>query len=462
MKLMKRILVLVLASVVAYGCYYLWSALPIISGYGAKQLCSCVMLGNRAPEDVIKNELGRGFLSLGRFVINFQDSSATGSVFGFTKRKAIYRTGLGCTLLSELTEEEIRSQEIKLLQTPDLNSDTVFWSEGEKLPDTLISDINYDELHRVVSTAFEGQAFEKHINTRAVLVIYDGNIVVERYAEGFDKDSRHIGWSMTKSLTSALIGILVRDGKLDVNAPAPIKEWQHDDRKSITLDNLLHANSGLDWLERYDKQCYATRMLFMKKDMGTYAASAPLAHNPGEVFQYSSGTTNILSRIIREKVGDGYYYDFPYKELFHKIGMYSMVLESDPGGTFVGSSYAFATARDWARFGLLYLNDGVWNGERILPQGWVEYTKTAAKGAEQGQYGAHFWLNKGEDRNPSNRVHPDVPVDLFWAAGHESQHVYILPSKKLVVVKLCLSQGDKLDDNRFLADIIKTLPKEEL
>jgi len=133
------------------------------------------------------------------------------------------------------------------------------------------------------------------------------------------------------------------------------------------------------------------------------------------------------------------------------------VLEPDAGGTFVGSSFTFGTARDWARFGLLYLNDGVWNGERILPEGWVEYTTTPGPAAEHGEYGAQFWLNAGAKDNPANRIYPDVPADLYWADGYEGQNVFILPSKNLVVVKLSLSSGDHLDDNKFLAGIISAL-----
>jgi CubicO group peptidase (beta-lactamase class C family) len=199
-------------------------------------------------------------------------------------------------------------------------------------------------------------------------------------------------------------------------------------------------------------------MLFRKRDAGIFASHAPLVKQPDTDFYYSSGTTNILSWIIRKSIGDSAYHSFPYNNLFYKTGMNSMVLEPDAGGTFVGSSFAYATARDWARFGLLYLNDGMWDSERILPEGWVEYTSTPAKSAEMGEYGAQFWLNAGAPEHPEKRMFPDVPADLFWADGYEGQNVFILPSKNLVVVKLSLSSGNYLDDNKFLADIISALP----
>jgi len=233
-------------------------------------------------------------------------------------------------------------------------------------------------------------------------------------------------------------------------------EWDNDERKNITIDQLLHANSGLEWDEAYATPSPATNMLFTKANMGKYAMSYNLEYEPGTHFEYSTGTTNILSRVIRRKTGQ-HYYRFPYNALFLKTGMYSAVLETDAAGTYVGSSYCFATARDWAKFGLLYLNDGVANGLRILPKGWVAYTRTPARGAIMGEYGAHFWLNAGAPGNPSKRLYPLVPTDCFWADGYQGQSVWIIPSKQLVVVRLALQQGDKLDENRFLAGVLQAL-----
>jgi hypothetical protein len=359
-----------------------------------------------------------------------------------------------------MSEEDFRKQPHHLAERPAVNTDTIAWPMGELVRDTVFAGIDYEQLNRTLTDAFAEPGPDKLRRTRAVVVVYDGQIIAEKYAPGFDKNTKQIGWSMTKSITNALVGILVKQGKLKVDEPAPIPSWKNDNRNTITLSDLMHASSGLAWEENYGGPSGATNMLFKKKDMGLYAAESPLKLEPGKTFYYSSGTTNIISRIVRETVGDENYYRFPYKELFYKTGMYNTILEPDAGGTFVGSSYSFAPARDWARFGLLYLQDGVWNGERILPEGWVKYTTTPAIGADRGQYGAQFWLNAGGAQNPSNRFYPDVPADLYWADGFEGQNVFILPSKKLVVVKLSLSQGDYLDDNTFLAGIIKALPKD--
>jgi CubicO group peptidase (beta-lactamase class C family) len=460
-KLIKRILLLVVAGLLAYGISYAWRAFPIISGYGAKNMCSCVMLAGRSPADVLRNELGGFPLRLGTFEANYSDSSATGSVFGLASRKAIYRKGMGCSLVVEITEEDFRAQKVNLPARPAINQDTLAWPEGNLVKDTVPTNVDQAMIARVLDSAFAEHGADRLRRTRAVVIVYDGKLIAERYAEGFNRHSRHTGWSMTKSVTNALVGILVKQGKLNPDAPAPIDLWQHDGRKKITLNDLMHASSGLNWEENYGGPSGATNMLFKKKDMGVYAADVAPLHKPGEVFYYSSGTTNIISRIVREAVGDDGYYKFPYEALFYKTGMLNTTLEADAGGTFVGSSYCFAPARDWARFGLLYLNDGVFNGERILPEGWVKYTTTPAKGADRGQYGAQFWLNAGAAGNPQQRYYPDVPTDLFWADGFEGQNVFIIPSKKLVVVKLSLSQGDYLDDNMFLAGIIEAVEQKK-
>ena len=327
---------------------------------------------------------------------------------------------------------------------------------GNLLLDSVVTGINYEQLQNVIDDAFNEAGKQKLRQLRAVVVVYDGKIIAEKFADGFNKNSVHTGWSMAKSVTNALIGILVKKGQLRISDTDLIPEWHNDSRKNITLDQLLHANAGLQWEEIYTRSSPVTDMLFKKGDMAKDAIRYRLENKPGTFFQYSGGTTNILSYIIRKKTGESYF-NFPNRELFFKTGMYSTILEPDASGMYVGSSYCYASARDWARFGLLYLNDGIVNGERILPEGWVKYTTTPSQGARRGQYGAQFWLNAGAPGNPSNRFFPDVPTDCFWADGFAGQNVWIIPSKKLVIVRLSLEQGNKLDENKFLSDIIKSI-----
>ncbi len=457
--IIKKTLPVLIILIVVYAIYYAKQALPILGGYGAKNLCSCVFVGERQPESVIENELSAFPLNLGEFRVDYSDSSAYGSVFGLSTRKAIYRKGLGCTLISQIDEAEVRHQKIRVAETPKIDQDTVAWPMGDKLNDTITTGVNVAAVQQVVNEAFAEPSGKAERRTRAILVVYKDQLIAEKYAEGFDKNSKQMGWSMTKSLTNAVIGNMVLKGNIKITQNAAIFEWRQDERRNIKLDDLMRMSSGLNWNESYAGPSDATNMLFRAAHVGLFAAESKLRHEPGTVFYYSSGTTNIISRLIRQTYGEDTYYRFPYEEIFHKIGMYSLVLEPDAGGTFVGSSYAYATARDWARFGLLYLHKGIWNGERLLPEDWIDYSTTRTPGAPRGEYGAQFWLNAGPPGEPGKRIYPDAPMDLYWADGFEGQNVFIVPSKNLVVVKLSQTTGHALDDNAFLKKIIDLLPQ---
>ncbi len=446
---------------VVYGIYFAFNMFPVIAGYGAKSLCSCVYLQGRNEQDVIKQELGTFMGKFGSFAVNPEDSSASGKVLFFSNKKAIYRKGLGCTLVNGLEEGELRSQQFTGKMNVAINQDTIAWPDGNLIADSLPEGLNQVALNKIVSDAFVEKNANAPLNTRALLVVYDGTIVAEKYSDGFNPSTPQMGWSMTKSIVNAMVGILVKQGKLKMDDPAPIPDWANDDRKKITLNDLMHESSGLDWSEIYSRPSDAVEMLFRSKDAGLFAFSKKPADAPNEKFYYSSGTTNIISWIIRNQLGDENYHRFPYEKLFNKIGMHSALIEPDPTGTFVGSSFSFATARDWARFGLLYQNDGVWNGERILPEGWVKNTATPAPAAPRGEYGAQWWLNAGEKGKPSNRLYPDVPTDAMIADGFEGQYVFVIPSKKLVVVRLGLSQDASPDMNKLVADIISVLSELE-
>jgi CubicO group peptidase (beta-lactamase class C family) len=352
----------------------------------------------------------------------------------------------------------VRNQQFTLATAPNTNQDSILWPNGNLKSDSPLANVDYTEISNALNEACVDVDPTKPGNTLGVVVLYDGQIVGEKYAEGFNQDSKLMGWSMTKSITNALIGILVKEGKLKTEESAPVTEWKDDDRKQITLNNLLQASSGLEWSESYFVPTSDFHNMFIKSDdKGLYAANRKLKFTPNTVFQYSSGTTNILSRMIRQQLGDSAYHAFPYEQLFYKIGMNNTVLEVDASGTFVGSSYCYATARDWARFGLLYLNDGLWNNERILPEGWVKYTTTPAPAAEIGQYGAQWWLNAGSKTNSSIRKYPELPTDAYWADGFEEQYVMVIPSKKLVIARLGVSHHG-FDFSKMALSIIKSLP----
>jgi hypothetical protein len=455
MKKFKIVFLGLFAAVVFYGIYYLSQALPIIAGYGAKNLCSCVFVAGRNPQEVIAQELGAALVNLGTYEVNMEDSSATGSVFGMSTRKAIYRKGLGCTLVSEISEEQLRAQKRNLLNKPLVKLDTITWPQGDKVIDSLYN--AYPKLNIVVNAAFEESDPGNPVNTRAVVIVQNGQIIAEKYAPSFSMTTPLIGWSMTKTVTNGMVGVLVKQGKLNVMEPAPVAEWNDDDRNKITLNNLMQASSGLKWEELYAGPSDATNMLFRKADAGGFAAQSKPEATPDTKWYYSSGTTNIISRIARHTIGDEDYYQFAYREIFHKIGAYSMVIEPDASGTFIGSSFSYATARDWARYGLLYLNDGIWNGERIFPEGWVKYSTTPAKAAPYGEYGAQIWLNAGSKDDVTQKRFMDAPNDMYLMDGFEGQHVIMIPSRNLVIVRLGLSQKKQFDTNDFVQEVLKAI-----
>jgi CubicO group peptidase (beta-lactamase class C family) len=459
MKKFFKIVLVVLVSIIILAIVVVAvTAPPVMGGMAAKTMCSCVYVTGRTPESVRQKEL-QVFPGLPDtdLTMNDADSSVTASVFWKTS-KAIYRKGVGCTLLSERSEEEVRNQKIAL-PAPPLNQDSISWPSGNLVMETKVDGVNYNVINRAINNAFADKDTTNPIFTHGIVVLYNGEIVGEKYAEGFNYNSRLMGWSMTKSITNALVGILVKEGKLKVEDPAPVREWQNDERKAITLNNLLQASSGLKWSESYFVPWSNFHSMFIHRDdKAEYAASLDLKHEPGTFFEYSSGTTNILSRIIRQTVGDDEYYRFPYEKLFYKIGMNNAIIEPDASGTFVASSYGYASARDWARFGLLYLNDGLWNGERILPEGWVNYSTTPAPAAKIQQYGAQMWLNKGNPNDPTEVDYPGLPNEAIIFDGFERNFVIIVPSKKLVVVRLGVTHNKNFSLPDLVNGVIKGLP----
>jgi len=447
-KILKGVvIILVLILLAAAG--YINSVMPIITGYAAKNLCSDVFVSGRDAKNVESVDLAFSFIRFTRNSVDYENKSVTSS-FLWGRSKAVYRYGFGSTLLRGVTENELRRNKYPLITGPGFLPDTVMWPIGNIIPDkdsTGIDRAKIEEIARqlVIKDTYHGNIF-------AFMVLHKGIPVVESYKTGFDVNTRFLSWSMAKSFINAVTGLLVRDGILNISKPTGIDEWQDDDRKNITLNDLLQMQSGLKWNEDYGSRSDVNLMLFNEEDMARYAIEQPLSDQPGTNWFYSSGTVNIISSIIRNQfINDSSYYTYVQKELFQRIGIMDAEFEVDPTGMYVGSSYLYATARDYARFGLLYLNDGVVGGERILPEGWVSYTTTPGS-SSKGNYGALFWLNKGGE-------YPSAPRDLYSCEGHDDQMIFILPSKKLVVVILGFSHRPEngIDLDRLLKDIMGTL-----
>lgn len=460
-KPVKKILALILFLIfiaLIFTFNYFAQIAAIGAGYKAKILASALFISGRDAESIVNEDLSDPIFKHFDVKIDTVKKTVSSSLlFGLVNSRAVFREGLGVTLNPAPETEKLS------IPVPGKLDDATLWPSGEavelnKLPPA----VDAEKLEAAIDNAFAEPDSTRLRRTRAVVVVHDGRIVAEKYARGFSKDTPLLGWSMTKSVINALVGILVGQGKMSVEQPAALEAWQKEDdpRRAITLDHLLRMNSGLEFHEEYTSpKTDVTLMLFKEKDAAAYAINKPLEFEPGTKWYYSSGTTNIISFLLKQALGgsESDYLNFPRQALFEKIGMNSAVIEPDAAGTFVGSSFMYATARDWARFGLLYLQDGMWNGERILPEGWVEYSTTPTKNSRDWKYGAHFWLNP---ENPNGQWMPDLPSDLFFCWGHESQHVFIIPSRNLVVVRLGLSiEPTSWDFKTFLAEVLDAFPE---
>ena len=448
MKKIIKIIGVVLLIALFYLGFTTYPKLDLISGFSAKSVASGHFIDNRSKDMIEQGDNDINLIDLAKNTIDEAGKFATASVYGLKERKAIYREGLGATLIDDSFDTS------KPYNVPKRNktANNLTYPYGDVEPkDTVFTNVDYTKLNTAVANAFDGKGVIKK-RTRSLLVIYKDKIIAEKYDTGFNKDSKLLGWSMTKSITATIFGILEKQGKFDINKPAPIPEWKNDARKKITTNDLLHMNSGLAWEESYDKICDATQMLFQSANMGRVQLEKEVAFEPNTHWNYSSGTTNLLSYILRNQFKTHQeYLDFWYAELIDKIGMKSMLVETDMAGNFVGSSYGWATTRDWGKFGLLYLHKGNWNGEQIFDESWAKYVATPTNGSNGG-YGGHFWLNAGGK-------YKDAPKDMYSANGFQGQKVFIIPSKDLVIVRLGLTDESQFDINEVLKGILGSFKK---
>ena len=412
MKKFFKVLAVLLLIVLVYLSIFIYPKLDLISGFSAKSVASGHFIDHRDLQTIQQGDNDIPKVDWATNEINEANKSVTSTVHGLKERRAIYREGLGATLINDDFDF---TKPYEVPHRPKYKTQLYPW--GDIKVDTIFANVDYAKLYAAVNNAFDAKG-KKSKQTRSVIVVYRDKIIAEKYAEGFNKNSRILGWSMTKSLTATYFGILQKQGKIDIMKPAPIAEWQKDERSKITINDLLHMNSGLEWEEDYGKISDVTKMLFLSEDMTRSQIEKPAKFKPNSHWNYSSGTTNLLSGILRKQFKTHQeYLDFWYSALIDKIGMNSMIIETDMTGNFVGSSYGWATTRDWAKFGLLYLHKGNWNGEQIFDPSWAKYVSTPTK-TSNGNYGAHFWLNIGGN-------FPDAPIDFYRCSGFQGQMVAI-------------------------------------
>jgi CubicO group peptidase (beta-lactamase class C family) len=425
----------------------------IVAGYRALFTCSAHFHAGRSLADIAKVELvDTAPFGFPQPVIDDSKKLVTAADAEGNVRVAAWRNSMGCTLLPPHWDagDVARLPYVAYPDAPDVGN--VPFPEGDKV--TLRADglhRDFRDLKTVLDQAFDGSSYGDGVVTAAVVVIRGGEMVAERYRPGFSVHSGYRTWSTAKSITAALMGIAVHKGVLDLDAPAAIPEWQFpgDPRHNITYKHLLWMSSGL-----YSGGNNTYAVYFGGQDVISAVTTTDLEAEPGTRWKYANNDSLLLLRALRHVLAnDLRYLRFPYDELLHRIGMYRTRMETDHLGNFVGSSQVYTTARDLARFGLLLANDGTWNGERLLPEGWVEFSRTPApsKPVEQGArgYGAQLWLIDS---------FPGVPGETYTTAGNKGQYVTVVPTHDLVIVRTGVDPlGTSWSHERFVADISSVL-----
>jgi len=424
-------------------------ALRVATGVVAHNVCSKSFVSGLDPQTVFSETIERDGLRRLRRLLGFQiDRTARtvdASVAGMFGSHADYHDGFGCVLRHGREPYILRSDimALKIPKSPPLLAEIA----GAEI----VAPSN-PALKAALDHAFEEPAEPPFRRTKAVVVVHDGKVIAERYAAGIGVDTPLMGFSMTKSVVNALIGAMTQQGLTSPSMPAPIPEWRGDIRREIEVEDLLRMTTGLALDETNSGFDPSSQMVYLYDDMAGFAVNAMPVAERRKRWHYSSATTQLLARVIRDGVGGPEQtLAFAWRELFDPLGMRHVTLEFDGSGTLQGSTYMLASARDWAKFGLLYLNDGMVGGKRILHEDWVDFSAAATLDTD---YGAGFWTNRSEHPNAKGRVRLGIPRDAFFASGDLGQRIVIMPTQHLVIVRL----GDSVDptgDIRGLARLVK-------
>ena len=434
------------------------------SGYMAQTLCAGLFVSGRDMESLMTQDLsGPGLEPLQLFtpVVAHNERTVRTSVFGLFGQTAMFRDGLGCTLTHDKPLALSRAQAEALFPPVPPPTTDAEWPEGSGVvPRPWAEGVDGEAVERAIEAIFSDPDPARPRGTRALVVVHEGRIVAERYAPGFDAQTPMIGWSMSKSATNLLVGLRVKDGALSLDATRLMPEWRDegDPRASITLNELMHMTSGLAFDENVDDFLSdVSQMLYVQPNTARFAASKPLVDPPGTHWSYSTGTTGIIAAVLRETFDDEQaYLRFPRERLFAPLGMRSTMLAPDASGTLMSASFLYASARDWARLGLLFLRDGMWQGMQLLPKDWVAYSLRPTVLAPDDKYGAQIWLKLPDSPGLGE---PPMPEDAFYMLGHDEQVVAMVPSRDLVIVRLGLTRkGGDWDTARELAPLVNAFP----
>lgn len=448
--------VVLAALAVASVAYRADRALRTGTGVVAHDLCSETFVSQLDPAGVFAESLKPrpGFRWIAwavRYTVDRGRREVNASLLGSLVSRAVFRDGLGCVLVHG--NEPLATAKPGSMPHADALLPAI--------AGPVIVPPTEPRLRAALEAAFAEPDQPPHRNAKAVVIVHEGKLIAERYAEGYGINTPVLGFSMTKSVTNALVGILVHKRRLVTDAPAPLPAWQAagDPRGAITVEQLMRMSSGLALDETGSGFDPSNQMFYDEPDMAGYAQLAKPVAAPGARWAYSSASTHLLARIVRDRVGGtaDAVQRFAFNELFDPLGMRSVTLEMDATGTPVGAHYMLASARDWARFGSLFLNDGVVGGRRILPEGWVKFSTEPTLGTA---YGAGWWTNRGNDPAALHRIKVGIPADAYFAFGNLGQRIAVIPSERLVIVRMArahLAYGDMAGFEKLIVDTIASL-----
>ncbi len=421
-KVVKIVVAVLVCAVIGVTGYLLIAPpdlLRVGTNYSAKIVCSNVFVAGRDAEEVLAIDVqapGHPLLKQISVDVDEEAQSVEARIFRFfAPAKSQFREGLGCTNIhnAELSTATLSA----LAPLPE-----ALWPEGNQ--------VNTSQDPKVLEVLSDDTLLGE--GYRAVVVVRNGRIVGERYAPGFDADTPLLGWSMTKTVVTGLIGTLIEAGQMSLDDALieSYPDWEQDTRKDVTIEDMLAMSSGLEWNEDYGDVSDVTKMLYLRDDMAGFASDRTAAAEVGSEFNYSSGTSTMLSRAWQDKLSDDGL-SYPRDALFEPLGMTTALIETDAMDTFIGSSYMYATARDWARYGLFLLQDGVWDGTRLLPAGYTDWMFEPVAVSNDLYANGHLWIE----------APGDLPAfeDAVWLQGHDGQSIGIFPSHDMVVVRLGLT-----------------------
>ena len=412
------------------------SQISVGSGFVAKKACTYHFMAGRDLDEISSTEFNISPLNLISTKVSGEDR-VTASIFGLGTNTAVYKKNLGCVLIHGVDDYNIELSR---------SSDSL--TESTPLPVSKSMSPSDPNLKEAVRLAMDKDG-EWLKQTTGLMVIHKDSIVLEGYAAGYNSETEILGWSMTKSISALLIGTLIRDRKLSLEQDNLFPEWAADERQNIRLKHLLNMTSGLEWTEEYEEVCDVTQGLFKEENFLSFVRGKKSESKPGTVWEYSSGTTNLISGIIRQELDDlSSYLSYPNKALFTKLGIADAHIEIDEAGNMIMSSFGYAKMRDWAKLGMLYMHKGHWNGEQLIDSSFIDYCISPTV---ESDYGGQIWLNTSQSEYPS------APSNMYYFSGYDGQYVFMFPSQDLMILRTGVQKEAPFDMDAVIAQVLKSI-----